>query len=71
MATSRAAHELGSVDKFDPASRGGEVYYSQEGFGELIVTRRDGTVDLEAAYREMSRSWCAARQELVHQTSME
>ena len=38
---------LGSVDKFEPVSGGGDVYHAHEGFGELVVSRGDGPVDFE------------------------
>ena len=40
---------LGSVDKFEPVSSGGEVDHAEEGVGQLVVACGDGTIDLEMA----------------------
>lgn len=44
-----SSQKLGSVDKFEPASRGSEVDHAEEAVGELIVTGGDGQVDFEMA----------------------
>ena len=41
--------KLGSVDKFEPVSSGGEVDHAEEGVGQLVVACGDGTIDLEMA----------------------
>jgi len=40
---------LGSVDKFEPVSGGSEMDHSEETAGQLIVSGRDGAVDLKLA----------------------
>jgi len=37
------------VDKFEPASGGGDMDHAEEAFGELVVSGSDGAVDFEAA----------------------
>ena len=40
---------LGSVDKFEPVSGGGEMDHAEEAVGQLVVARGDSAVDLEMA----------------------
>jgi hypothetical protein len=37
---------LGGVDEFEPVSGGGYMNHAHEAFGELVVARGDGAVDL-------------------------
>jgi len=40
---------LGGVDEFEPVSGSGDVNHAHEAFGELVVPRCDGAVDLQSA----------------------
>lgn len=40
---------VGSVDKFEPVSSGGEMDHAKEAIGKLVVAGGDGPVDLEMA----------------------
>ena len=46
-AIAEAVTGLGGVDKFEPASRGGEMGHSEETAGQLVVAGDDGAVDLQ------------------------
>ena len=39
---------LGGVDKFEPASGGGDMDHAEEAFGDLVVSSGDGAVDFQA-----------------------
>jgi len=40
---------LGSVDKFEPVSGGGDMDHAEEAVGQLVVAGGDGAVDLDMA----------------------
>ena len=42
-------YTLGSVDKFEPVSGGGEMDHAEEAAGELVIAGGDGAIDLEVA----------------------
>ena len=49
---------LGSVDKFEPVSSGGEMDHAKEAIGKLVVAGGDGPVDLEMAEHALDAVRC-------------